>query len=138
MECHPTLREIPEFQYKIRRSYKLSRPIGEVVAIMMTGDELLNDNCENLSNCIARVKVDETELERKKKEAMEEMKEKERLTALEDVRKEKEPALKGIKRKVKETLTSHQGGDMKRQETLEVQGRVCRLGTNNKNTNAPP
>ena len=69
MESHPTLREIPKFQYKIRKSYKdcLSRQIGEAVAIMMTGDEILNDKCEYLSNCIARVKVDENDLERKKK-----------------------------------------------------------------------
>ena len=56
MECHPNLREIPEFQYKIRRSYKLSRPIGEVVAIMMTGDEVLNYKSVYLSNYIARGK----------------------------------------------------------------------------------
>ena len=48
MECHPTLREIPKFHYKIRRSYKdcLSRQIGEAVAIMMTEDAILNDKCE--------------------------------------------------------------------------------------------
>ena len=129
MECHPTLREIPKFHYKIRRSYKdcLSRQIGEAVAIMMTGDAILNDKCEYLSNCIARVKVDETELERKKTEAMEEIKERERLIALENFRKEKEPAIKGIKRKGKETLSSHQGGVSKRQKTLQMQEGVVRL-----------
>ena len=131
MECHPTLREIPKFHYKIRRSYKdcLSRQIGEAVAIMMTEDAILNDKCEYLSNCIARVKVDETELERKKKEAMDEIKERERLIALENFRKEKEPAVKGMKRKEKETQSSHEGGDRKRQKTLQMQGGVVRLDT---------
>ena len=95
MEMHQELNKIPPFKFKVKKTFKdcLSRQISEAVAIMMTGDSILNGKCEYLRNCIARVKVEEDDIERKKREMFEESEEKERLEAIEKFRKEKEPGL---------------------------------------------
>ena len=112
MESHPSLKNIPSFYYKIKKSFKdcLSRQIGEAIAIMLSSDELLNGKCEYLSNTISRVRVDEDDLERKKRESREEAEERERVQAVNEFRVEKEKYLQGTKRKKREVIPIQQAG----------------------------
>ena len=87
---------------------------------MMTGDSILNGKCEYLRNCIARVKVEEDDIERKKREMCEESEEKERLEAIEKFRKEKEPGLLGIKRKRENQVNNQQEDLLKKPRMMEV------------------
>ena len=92
MEAHPTLRIMPKFNFRIRSSYKdcLSRQLAEAVAIHVTGDKILNGKCEYLQNNIARVKVDETDIDKKKREAKEDEEERKRLIEIEKFKADKQ------------------------------------------------
>ena len=92
---------MPKFNFRIRSSYKdcLSRQLAEAVAIHATGDKILNGKCEYLQNNIARVKVDETDIEKKKREAKEDEEERERLIEIEKFKADKLPQQLGQKRR---------------------------------------
>ena len=77
---------------------------------MLSSDELLNGKCEYLSNTISRVRVDEDDLERKKRESREEAEERERVQAVNEFRVEKEKYLQGTKRKKREVIPIQQAG----------------------------
>ena len=118
----PDLNRIPPFKFKVRKTFKdcLSRQISEAVAIMMTGDNILNGKCEYLRNCIARVKVEEDDIERKKREMFEESEEKERIESIEKFRKEKEPGLLRIKRKRESQVNNQQEYYLKKPRMMQA------------------
>ena len=91
---------MPKFKLRIRKTFKdcLTRQTSEAVAIMMHKGPLLNGKNDYFTNCISRVKVDENEFERKKREAQDDTDEKERLRRLEIFRGEKVIYMKGYKR----------------------------------------
>ena len=110
MEKHPTLMNVPPFEFKLVRAYKdcLTRQVGEAVAIMLSEDQLLNGKSEYLTNCITRVRVEEDQFEKKRREMKEQEEEKENARRLEEFRNEKLPSIKGLKRKRNEhPIESH-------------------------------
>ena len=81
---------------------------------MLSSDELLNGKCEYLSNTIASVRVDEDDLERKKRESREEAEERERIEAVNKFRVEKEIYIQGTKRKKREIISIQQARVLKK------------------------
>ena len=77
LSVHGEEKECPQFVFKILGTYKdcLSRQVSEAVKIHYSPDELLNSKNEYNANCIARVCVDETKFEKKKREKMESIEE---------------------------------------------------------------
>ena len=107
IESHPELKIIPPFQFRILKTFKecLTRQVTEAVAIMLAGTPLLNGKCEYLSNCIARVTIEEDTIKRKKREMEEDIAEKERIKKIEEFKTEKERYILGTKRKNRNTPT---------------------------------
>ena len=66
--------EKPDFMLRKLTSYKdcLSRQVAEAILIHYSEDSLLNSKNEYNSNCLARVTVEETAYDRKKRERKEE------------------------------------------------------------------
>ena len=98
---HPSLNTMPPFEYKIVRKYKdcLSRQLGEAVAIMRCPDELLNGKCDYLVNCISRVVVDESAMDKKRRELKEAEEEMDYFKRMEEFKTQKASNIVGQKRK---------------------------------------
>ena len=92
MNDHSELKERPFFKFSILGRYKdcLSRQVAEAIRILNTKDEILNSRNEYLENCIPRIVVDSSRLERMKRERSEEQTEKDELRRLELFRLEKQ------------------------------------------------
>ena len=97
---HADLVDMPEFRFTVQSQYKdaLSRQVGEAIAIMHSRDTLLNSKSEYMTNCLSRVTVDERDFERKHREMQEELNEKEELKNLERFIKEKEAAVRTLRK----------------------------------------
>ena len=65
---------------------------------MHSRDTLLNSKSEYMTNCLSRVTVDERDFERKHREMQEELNEKEELKNLERFIKEKEAAVRTLRK----------------------------------------
>ena len=74
LSSHEEEKEQPEFVFRNISSYKdcLSRQIAEAILINYSKDSLLNSKNEYNSNCLARVTVEETIYEKKRRERKEE------------------------------------------------------------------
>ena len=105
LETHQEEETCPEFRFKIVGNFKdaLSRQVAEAVMIHYSKDILLNSKNEYNTNCLARVKVDESRYEQKNRErmeALEEAKEKEAWAKFKDMkagfrkRKDKDDTIK--------------------------------------------
>ena len=92
---------MPPIEYKIVRKYKdcLSRQLGEAVAIMQCPDKLLNGKCDYLVNCISRVVVDESALDKKRREFKEAEEEMDYFNQMEEFKIQKASNIVGQKRK---------------------------------------
>ena len=73
MEEHSSLKNIPPFRFRITRTFSdcLTRQLAEAIRIMLSqeqGTKILNGKNEFLNNNIPRVKVDDDDMDRKKRE----------------------------------------------------------------------
>ena len=67
MSDHPDSKNCPEFSFSILGVYQdcLSRQVAEALKILYTNDKILNSKNEYMSNCLARICVEEDRFERK-------------------------------------------------------------------------
>ena len=103
MEEHPSLKNIPPFRFRITRTFSdcLTRQLAEAIRIMLSqeqGTKILNGKNEYLNNNIPRVKVDDDDIERKKREIREEIEKKEELVRIEKFKSEKLQFIQGQQR----------------------------------------
>ena len=79
LHSHPEIMEKPPFKFTILESFKdcLSRQVSEAINIHYSGDCLLNSKNEYNANCLTRLVVEESRIERKKRELEEDKDEKE-------------------------------------------------------------
>ena len=91
MVDHPDQKELPLFKFKVVKKFKdcLSRQVAEALRIMNTKDNILNSKNEYLDNCIPRITVDESKLDRVRREREEQHRELEEMRMLEDFKLEK-------------------------------------------------
>ena len=91
MTSHPEFGERPLFKFAVIGRYKdcLSRQVAEAIRILTTKDRILNSKNEYLDNCIPRITIDESKLERMKREKAEEQQEMENSIKLESFRLKK-------------------------------------------------
>ena len=91
MVDHPDQKELPLFKFKVVKTFKdcLSRQVAEALRIMTTQDNILNSKNEYLDNCIPRITVDESKLDRVRREREEQQRELDEMRMLEDFKLEK-------------------------------------------------
>jgi hypothetical protein len=85
---HPETLKRPQFKFTIIRNFKdcLSRQVAEAIRIHYSNDTLLNSKNEYNANCLTRLVVEESLIERKKREQREERKELEERRGIEELR----------------------------------------------------
>ena len=119
---HAELKHRPTFRLKIFKKFKdcLSRQVAEAIKILTTKDSVLNSKNEYLNNCLPRIVVDESRLERLMREQREEENEKDELNRLENFRLEKQ-SQKRSSRKAEETFPRLQPREkkLKKDHSLE-------------------
>ena len=123
MTSHAELKQRPTFRFKIIKRFRdcLSRQVAEAIKILTTKDSILNSKNEYLNNCIPRIVVDETRLERLMREQREEKNEKDELKRLENFRLEKQ-SQKRSSRTAEETFTRLEPREKKLKKDHSLEG----------------